>query len=69
MFEDLKKMGKDMYQEMIQDAQARSLKTSMNRVNFQIEKKLKDGKVIRANSYNPLLLIKVFKEFEKEAGK
>lgn len=65
MFGDVEKMANGMFKDMMQTAQEKTAKMKMGAVNFVIEKPLKDGKVIKANSYNPILLVKSFFEFEK----
>lgn len=64
-FDDIKGMAGDMYKEMMADAQKNAAKVSMGRVNFVIERELRPGLMLKANSYNPILLAKAFAEFEK----
>ena len=66
MFDDVEKMAGGLYKDMMADAKNQAQKNQMGRVNFVLEKKLKDGTISRANSYNPILLIKAFAEFKKQ---
>jgi len=61
MFDELLKTVKEA-----KDMPAKATKVRMNSVNVSIEKKLGNGKVIRASGYNPKMVIKIFDAFEKE---
>lgn len=67
MFEEIERMSKGLYNQMMTDAKKQSAQQLMSRVNFVIEKRLKDGRILRANSYNPILLLRAFKEFLRRA--
>lgn len=67
MFDDVSSMAKDMYKDMMSDAQMKMEKEKLGRVNFVLEEKLDDGRLLRANSFNPLLLLWAFDEFKQRA--
>ena len=69
MFEQVKEMSHGLFQDMMKEFKTDMDKKRLGSVNFGIEKKLDDGKTLRANSYNPLMLLYAFNEFEKEAKK
>ena len=67
MFDDVEKIAKGMYKDMMSDARLKMEKEKLGRVNFVIEKKLDNDTVLRANSYNPMLLLWAFDEFQRQA--
>lgn len=67
MFDDIEKMAKGMYKDMMSDANMKMEKEKLGRVNFVIEGKLDDGTILRANSFNPMLLLWAFDEFKSRA--
>lgn len=73
MFDGMKDFAQDMIDKNVKELQAKQQKEIHNRVNFVIEQTLDDGRKLTANSFNPNLLLKVFKEFvnvaEGKAGK
>lgn len=60
-------MFEDLFKNTIKDVQRDQSKTALSRANFVIQKQLSNETKIIVSSLNPELLIKAFKQFEKEA--
>ena len=62
---DIKDLAEKMMKGTIDKNREMIQREKLGSVNFQIEKTVEDGSVIRASSLNPKLLLTTFPEFVK----